>query len=79
MCKGEDSFVVGARSGFRDRGNVVASRSESFDDGEVAALVGEEQHSLVSTVVRVVRADQDNFLVSDRVGRVAIRIHPEPA
>ena len=40
---------------------------------KVAALVGEELHSLVSGLVRVALADEDDFFVSDGVGCVAHR------
>jgi hypothetical protein len=48
----------------------MADLAESLDDGEVAALVGEEQHSSISTIARLALADEDDFLMTDGVGRV---------
>jgi hypothetical protein len=48
----------------------VADRPEGLDRGKVAALVGEEEHSLVSAILRVVGADKDDLFVSDGVRRI---------
>jgi hypothetical protein len=52
-------LILRARADFCDHGDVMAD-AESLDD-EVAALVGEEQHSSISTIARLALADEDDF------------------
>jgi hypothetical protein len=66
----EDDFVINARVDLCDRRGVVASVAEGFDDCEVAALVGEEPHRLVSALGGPF-VDEDNLFVRQRVGSVA--------
>lgn len=50
----------------------MADGAKSSDDPEVAALVGEEPHRLVSNVGRVF-ADEDDFFAGECIGRVPHR------
>jgi hypothetical protein len=50
--------------------DVVARIAEGFDDGDVATLVGEEPHRLVSALGGSV-VDEDDLFVRQRVGSVA--------
>jgi hypothetical protein len=63
-------LILRARADFCDHGDVMADLAESLDDGEVAALVADEQHSSISTIARLALADEDDFLVTEGVGRV---------
>ena len=69
-CDRENGFVPDARTEFHDRGHVVAGRPKSRHDTEVAALIGEEPHRLVSVGIF---ADEDDFLASESVSGVAHR------
>jgi hypothetical protein len=50
----------------------VADCSKSRDDDEVAALVGEETHWLISMLAGVF-VDEDDLFVRDGIGRVTHR------
>ena len=52
-----------------DCGHIVASSAESGHNSEIATLVGEKPHGLLSSV-RGAFAAEDDFLVGKRVGRV---------
>ena len=71
-CQREDGIVVSARIDFRDCGDVVTCSAESRDDTKVTALVGEELHSLLATVVGAF-ADENDFFVSDGISGVPDR------
>ena len=68
----QDHFVHRTRIDLDDGGDVVAGGPKGRDDGEVAALVGEEPHRLV-LVVDGAFADKNNLFVRKRIGRVAHR------
>jgi len=68
----KDRLVLRTGTDFDDRGDVVADCAERCDATEVAALVGEESHQLLSTVAGVF-TDEDDLFVSDGVGRVTQR------
>lgn len=46
----KDDFVLGARIDFYDGGNVVADCAQSGDDREIATLLSEKPHGLLSAV-----------------------------
>jgi hypothetical protein len=68
----QNDVVLRARIDFYDGGDVVAGVAQGSDDGEVAALVGEEPHRLV-LVVDGAFADEDNLFVRECVSCVAHR------
>jgi len=68
----ENRLVFRARIDFYDCRDVVAGGAKSGDDGEVAALVGHELHGLVPSFGGAF-ADEDDFFVGQRVGRVTHR------
>ena len=62
----KDDLVRRARIDFYDGGNVVTGCTESGDDGEIATLVSEEPHQLLSAVAGVL-ADENDLFVGDGV------------
>src|SRR5258706_15050863 len=68
--QGKDDFVLRAGIDFYDGGNVVAGCAESGDNREIATLVGEEPHRLVSALGGPF-VDKDDLFVRQRVGSVA--------
>ena len=68
----EDDPVLRARMDFYDGGNVVAGFTESGDDREIATLVSEEPHQLLSAVAGVL-ADENDLFVGDGVRGVSNR------
>jgi hypothetical protein len=68
----KDDFVLGARIDFYDGGNVVADCAQSGDDREIATLVSEKPHGLLSAVAGVL-ADEDDLFVGDGVRCVSHR------
>lgn len=68
----QDHIVLGARIDLHDSTDVVAGGAEGDDDGEVAALVGEETHRLVLAVGGAF-AEKNDLFVRKCVGGVAHR------
>ena len=70
--KSENGRVLGAWTDVYDCGDVMACRSEHSDHGEVTALVREKTHRLLFAIAAGL-ADENDFLVGERVGRVPHR------
>jgi hypothetical protein len=64
----EDYRVVSAGIEFDDCGNLVSGSAQSGDEGEITALVGEEQQRLFLCAPRIV--DEKDLFVGERVGRL---------
>ncbi len=70
--KSENGWILGAWTDLYDCGDVMACRTECSDHGEVTALVREKPHRLLFAIAAGL-ADENDFLVGKRVGRVPHR------